>query len=84
MYKNAIYAERFGASALAPDLMLRYTLSSFFPLFTPHMITQLSFGWMVTLFALLSLPVAALPFVLYRYGDNMLQRSIYLRKDLVS
>jgi hypothetical protein len=80
MYKNAIYAAQFGASALAPDLMLRYVLSSFLPLFTPHMIKRLTFKWMVSMIAFLSIPIAVLPFVLHRYGDAMLPRSVYLKK----
>ena len=80
MYKNAIYAAQFGASALAPDLMLRYTLSSFFPLFTPHMLNQLTFEWTISMFAFLSLPLVALPFILYRYGDAMLERTKYLKR----
>ena len=80
MYKNAMYAAQFGSSAMAPDLMLRYALSSFFPLFTPQMIDGMTFEWMVTMFALLSIPVAVLPFLLFHYGDAMLQRSVYLAK----
>ncbi|KAJ9606996.1 hypothetical protein H2200_009007 [Cladophialophora chaetospira] len=81
MYKNVIYAAQFGASALAPDLMLRFGLSSSFPLFTPHMIDKLTFGWTISLFAFLSIPVAVLPFVIYRHGDKMLERSKYLRSS---
>ena len=82
LYKNAIYAAQFGASALAPDLMLRYVMSSFFPLFTPKMIDRMTFEWALSLFGFISIPMAVLPFVVYRYGDAMLERSVYLKRSL--
>jgi hypothetical protein len=80
IYKNAIYVAQFGASALAPDFMLRYAMSSFFPLFSVKMIDHMSFEWAMSMFAFLSLAVAVVPFVLYRYGETMLQSSRYLDK----
>ncbi|KPI34565.1 Polyamine transporter 4 [Cyphellophora attinorum] len=81
VYKNAIYMAQYGASALAPDLILRYVMSSFFPLFTPQMLDAMTFEWTVSFFAFLSIPMAVLPLALYRYGDAMLQRSVYLKRQ---
>jgi len=78
IYKNAVYAERLGASALASDLILRYALSSPFPLFTVQMIHKMSFRWAISLLGFISLPITAIPFVLHRHGRQMRAKSPYL------
>ena len=84
---RGVYGRRFSDAGVCPtssDVSVTIasadSTSSFFPLFSVKTIDLMSFEWAMSMFAFLSLAVAVVPFVLYRYGETMLQSSRYLDK----
>lgn len=65
------------ASALAANTLFRYLLASVFPLFSVQMFEKLGVQWAASLLGLLSVPLAVLPFVFYRWGGVLRRRSAY-------
>jgi len=58
----------YSASALAANSILRSAAGAAFPLFTNQMFHNLGIQWGATLLGCISLLLAPLPFVFYRYG----------------
>lgn len=65
------------ASALAANTLLRYVLASAFPLFSVQMFQKLGVQWAASLLGFLSLALAIIPFVCYRWGAALRRRSAY-------
>jgi len=55
-----------------------------FPLFTPQMFAALSYKWGNTLFALVSVLMIPIPFVLFLYGPRIRARSKFASMVLAS
>lgn len=76
VYSYGIYA----ASALAGNAVLRSTMGACLPLAGPKMYATLGPHWAGTLLALLEFALIPIPFVFYRYGDRIRQRSALIRR----
>ncbi|KAF2122418.1 putative MFS polyamine transporter [Lophiotrema nucula] len=61
-------------TALAANGILRYTLGAVFPLFTIQMYENLGVHWASSVFAILSLALLPIPWVLFRYGPALRAR----------
>ena len=66
-----------GASALAANGLLRYTLGGVFPLFTLQMYSNLGIGWATSLLGFITVALLPIPWVLFKYGPQIRARSIY-------
>ncbi|KAM6494752.1 Major facilitator superfamily domain containing protein [Amanita muscaria] len=65
----------FSASAFAANTVIRSTVASAFPLFTVKMFQNLHVNWAATLIGLLALLFAPCPFLFYKYGTLIRQKS---------
>jgi hypothetical protein len=63
------------ASALAGNTIIRSLVGSVFPLFVTQMYHNLGIQWASTLIALLSLVLAPIPFLFFKYGARIRSRS---------
>ncbi|KAF9076925.1 major facilitator superfamily domain-containing protein [Rhodocollybia butyracea] len=63
------------ASALASSTMVRSVVGAAFPLFTTQMYENLGIQWASTLIACISLLMAPIPFLFYKYGAKIRERS---------
>jgi hypothetical protein len=79
VYKNDVYGEAFGASALAADNVVRYAFSIAVPLFTVPMVNHLGFKWAIAIFAFITLVFVPLPLWLYMKGQKLRGRSLYVK-----
>jgi hypothetical protein len=66
-----------GASALAANGFLRYVLGAVFPLFTLQMYRNLGIDWATSLLAFISVALLPVPWVLFKYGKVIRERSKY-------
>jgi hypothetical protein len=66
-----------GASALAANGFLRYTLGAVFPLFTLQMYRGLGIGWATSLLGFVTVALMPVPWVLFKYGKEIRGRSSY-------
>ncbi|CAK7564565.1 MAG: hypothetical protein SEPTF4163_002459 [Sporothrix epigloea] len=69
------YGASAAASALAANGLIRYMLGAVFPLFTFQMYEKLGIHWAGSLFALLSLALLPIPWLLFKYGHKLRARS---------
>lgn len=65
------------ASALAANAVMRSLVGFAFPLFTHQMFTAMGNQWALTLIAFITLAMAPIPFVFYRYGPQIRARSTF-------
>ncbi|KAF8449345.1 major facilitator superfamily domain-containing protein [Boletus edulis BED1] len=72
----------YASSALAGQSMCRNLLGAVFPLFTQQMYNNLTYKWANTLFALISVAMIPIPFILFVYGAAIRKRSQVSRKIL--
>lgn len=70
----------YAASVLAANSVLRSLFGAAFPLFTTQMYEKLGINWASTLVAFLALACAPLPFLFFRYGENIRLRSKYAKE----
>ncbi|OTB04128.1 hypothetical protein M426DRAFT_320975 [Hypoxylon sp. CI-4A] len=70
----------FAASCLAGSAILRALFGAAFPLFTPIMYQNLGVQWASSIPAFLSLLCAPVPFILYRFGKWLRDRSRYAQE----
>jgi len=61
----------YAASALAANTIARSAVAAAFPLFTKQMFTNMGINWACTLIGLISLLLAPIPFLFYRYGARI-------------
>ncbi|KAJ4485233.1 MFS polyamine transporter [Lentinula aciculospora] len=65
----------YSASAFAANTTIRSLVAAAFPLFTVQMYTKLGINWASTLVGLIGLVMAPSPFLFYKYGALIRQRS---------
>ncbi|KAK2462833.1 hypothetical protein APHAL10511_005145 [Amanita phalloides] len=65
----------YSASAFAVNTIVRSAVAAAFPLFTVQMFTKLHINWAATLVGSIALLFAPSPFLLYRYGAKIRQKS---------
>ncbi|KAL4789122.1 MFS general substrate transporter [Aspergillus venezuelensis] len=80
LYLTRVYGAQFGASALAANGLLRYGIGGSFPLFTVAMYHNLGYNWASSLLRFLSLAFAPLPWLFFRWGAKVRNRSAYISK----
>lgn len=76
-YQVDVYQALAAASALAANGFLRYGFGAAFPLFTLQMYEAMGIGWATSLLGFVSLVLMLVPFVLYKHGLKIRQRSAY-------
>ncbi|EGX44778.1 hypothetical protein AOL_s00188g116 [Orbilia oligospora ATCC 24927] len=67
----------FAASAIAANTFLRSIFGAVFPLFATYMFNSLKVNWAGTLLALVSVVLLPCPFIFYKYGKQLRQKSKY-------
>ncbi|KAF2020118.1 MFS general substrate transporter [Aaosphaeria arxii CBS 175.79] len=77
MFSIDTYGPQHGASAIAANGIVRYTLGAVFPLFTIQMYTNLGIGWATSLLGFLSILMLPIPFVFFKWGPKIRERSFY-------
>lgn len=78
VYFSDIYTPHgFVASAIAANVLLRYLMAGIFPLFSVQMFEHLKVQWAASLLGFISIGLAFMPFVFYRWGPALRKRSAY-------
>jgi DHA1 family multidrug resistance protein-like MFS transporter len=67
----------FAASAIAGNTFMRSLCGAGFPLFARQMFTGMGIQWASTLLGCVAVLLAPIPFILYRYGAKIRQKSQY-------
>ncbi|CAI4052142.1 hypothetical protein SKDZ_15G4090 [Saccharomyces kudriavzevii ZP591] len=75
MYFSTCYPPLTVASCLAANNLLRYVMSSVFPLFTIQMYTKMKIKWASTLFALLCVVMIPIPWIFEKWGSKLRHKS---------
>jgi DHA1 family multidrug resistance protein-like MFS transporter len=70
------------ASVLAGNDLMRSAFGAGFPLFASGMYHQLGINWASSLLAFLGIAFIPIPFLLYKYGKQIRQKSKLARKDI--
>ncbi|KAL2051518.1 hypothetical protein ABVK25_008180 [Lepraria finkii] len=65
----------FAASAIAANTFLRSLAGAVFPLFSMYMFSALGVNWAGTLLGFVALVLAPIPFIFWKYGAKIRQRS---------
>ena len=68
----------YAASALAANTIVRSAVAAAFPLFTTKMYEKLGVQWASTLIGLVSLVLAPIPFLFFKYGAKIRERSRFV------
>ncbi|CCE63980.1 hypothetical protein TPHA_0G01430 [Tetrapisispora phaffii CBS 4417] len=71
IYFSYSYPPLYVASVIAANNMLRYLMSSVFPLFTVQMYENLTIKWASTLFALVCVVMIPVPWIFERWGPKL-------------
>ncbi|OAP65326.1 hypothetical protein AYL99_01298 [Fonsecaea erecta] len=77
LYLIDTYGPLTGASAAAANGFLRYVIGAVFPLFTVQMYRGMGVAWATSLFGFVTVALLPIPWVLYKYGPRIRQRSTY-------
>lgn len=75
LYMLDVYGPLSGASAMAANGLLRYTMGAAFPLFTVQMYQALGVKWATLLLAFICILMAPIPWIFYKYGPGIRKRS---------
>lgn len=75
MYFSTAYPPLVVASTLAANNLLRYTMSSVFPLFTIQMYENIKIKWASTLFALVCVVMVPIPWIFEKWGSKLRHKS---------
>lgn len=75
MYFSTCYPPLVVASAMAANNMLRYVMSSVFPLFTIQMYENMKIKWASTLLALICIVLVPIPWIFERWGSKLRHKS---------
>lgn len=67
----------YSASALAANTIVRSAVGAAFPLFTAQMFHGLGVQWACTLLGCIGIILAPSPFVFYKYGPRLREKSTY-------
>jgi len=81
LYLIETYGALYGASASGANSLLRYTLAAVFPLFALKMYDKLGVGWATSLLGFVTILLAPIPWVFWRFGEGLRRRSRYQRGD---
>jgi hypothetical protein len=73
------YGALYGASAIASNTLLRYSVGAGFPLFTDQMYNRLGIAWAGSLLGFVGLALLPIPWVLYKWGPYLRSKSAYKR-----
>ncbi|GAA5844249.1 hypothetical protein JCM9279_001738 [Rhodotorula babjevae] len=65
----------FSASALAANTIIRSAVAAAFPLFTTQWFAALGVGWACSVIGFVALAIAPAPFIFYKYGWKLRQKS---------
>ncbi|KAF1354648.1 major facilitator superfamily domain-containing protein, partial [Delphinella strobiligena] len=68
LYLSDVYGQLNGASAMAANGMLRYTLGAAFPLSTLPMYRNLGIAWATSLLGFISVALLPIPWIFYKWG----------------
>jgi len=71
--------QTYSASALAGVILVRNVVGAGFPLFATQMYEKLGYEWASTLLAFLSIPMIAIPWLWFYYGERLRQASPFAR-----
>ncbi len=77
LYLIDTYGPTGGASAAAANGILRYVAGAVFPLWTIQMYRAMGVAWGTSLLGFVTVGLCALPFLFYRFGARIRQRSAY-------
>lgn len=77
MYLVDTYQAMTGASAVAANGLLRYTLSAAFPLFILQIYERLGIAWATSLLGFVTIALMPIPWVLFKFGRPIRARSKY-------
>lgn len=72
----------FAASAIAANTFMRSLAGAGFPLFARQMFEGLGIQWASTLLGCVALVLAPIPFIFYRYGGKIREKSAYAPTNL--
>ncbi|KAL3459670.1 putative MFS polyamine transporter [Aspergillus heterothallicus] len=75
LYMVDVYRSGSVASALAANGLVRYVFGAVFPLFTIQMYQNLGVHWASSVFAFLSLVQLPIPWMLFRFGPKLREKS---------
>lgn len=67
----------YSASAMTAIIVTRCLMGTFLPLTTEPLVEKFGYGWAFTLLGAISLCLAPIPVVVFRYGSRWRQRSSY-------
>ena len=68
----------YAASALAANTIVRSAVAAAFPLFTTKMYEVMGVQWASTLIGLVSLVLAPIPFLFFKYGAKIREKSRFV------
>jgi hypothetical protein len=77
LYMLDVYGPLSGASAMAANGLLRYTMGASFPLFTVQMYEALGVKWATLLLAFVCLVMVPIPWIFFKYGPGIRKKSAY-------
>lgn len=77
------YQALYGASAIAANGLLRYTMGAAFPLFTLQMYGRLGIGWATSLLGFISVAMMPIPWVLWKWGPALRAKSQFKPERLI-
>ncbi|KAF4436463.1 MFS general substrate transporter [Fusarium austroafricanum] len=78
IYKNDIYGAKYGSSAFAAEVMIRYVLSAPVPLFTVQMIKRIGFNWSMSLVGFICVALVPIPWIFIYYGARLRRKSRFV------
>jgi len=84
MYLIDTYAALTAASAIAANGLLRYIFGGAFPLFTIYMYERLGIGWATSLLGFVGLAMLPIPWVMYKWGEQIRGSSHFETKEIPS
>jgi hypothetical protein len=77
-YLVDVYGASHGSSAVAANGILRYGFGAAFPLFTLQMYEAMGVHWAGSVFAFVGLALTPVPWVFFKWGDKLRERSRYV------
>jgi hypothetical protein len=74
--------QTYSESALAGVVLIRNVVGAGFPLFATQMYEKLGYEWASSLLAFLSVPLIAIPWLWFHYGERLRQASPFARQHM--
>lgn len=66
--------EKYAASAIAGGALFRSILGGVVPLAAPNLFKELGYGWGISVFAFISVLLAPVPLLFFKYGEKIRNR----------